>query len=171
MPRRRRGCPGRRGGCRKRRKGGVGLGVRVPRPARALSARSRPEGLHCRRSLLPDLGDVLIGSQRSEALTVADRHPLCGRHCRRLSGCALSTNGGRINPTQPPCPGRASPSGRDRAESGLSARGTPTRLGSRNKREWQRSGIAPGGFEPPFSDPKSDVLPLDEGAAVLQALT
>ena len=24
--------------------------------------------------------------------------------------------------------------------------------------------IAPGGFEPPFSDPKSDVLPLDEGA-------
>ena len=26
--------------------------------------------------------------------------------------------------------------------------------------------IAPGGFEPPFSDPKSDVLPLDEGAAV-----
>ena len=25
--------------------------------------------------------------------------------------------------------------------------------------------IAPGGFEPPFSDPKSDVLPLDEGAA------
>ena len=27
--------------------------------------------------------------------------------------------------------------------------------------------IAPGGFEPPFSDPKSDVLPLDEGAAVL----
>src|SRR5690348_1718686 len=28
-----------------------------------------------------------------------------------------------------------------------------------------RSVIAPGGFEPPFSDPKSDVLPLDEGAA------
>src|SRR5262245_12485436 len=25
--------------------------------------------------------------------------------------------------------------------------------------------VAPGGFEPPFSDPKSDVLPLDEGAA------
>ncbi len=24
--------------------------------------------------------------------------------------------------------------------------------------------IAPGGFEPPFSDPKTDVLPLDEGA-------
>ena len=24
--------------------------------------------------------------------------------------------------------------------------------------------IAPGGFEPQFSDPKSDVLPLDEGA-------
>ena len=44
-------------------------------------------------------------------------------------------------------------------------------------REWGRrnSGIrspsclpiAPGGFEPPFSDPKSDVLPLDEGADVL----
>ena len=30
--------------------------------------------------------------------------------------------------------------------------------------------IAPGGFEPPFSDPKSDVLPLDEGAAVLPLL-
>ncbi len=29
--------------------------------------------------------------------------------------------------------------------------------------------IAPGGFEPPFSDPKSDVLPLDEGADVLAA--
>src|SRR5256885_13702504 len=28
--------------------------------------------------------------------------------------------------------------------------------------------IAPGGFEPPFSDPKSDVLPLDEGAASLK---
>src|SRR3954470_22315708 len=24
--------------------------------------------------------------------------------------------------------------------------------------------VAPGGFEPPFSDPKTDVLPLDEGA-------
>ena len=31
--------------------------------------------------------------------------------------------------------------------------------------------IAPGGFEPPFSDPKSDVLPLDEGAAVRPDLT
>ena len=31
-----------------------------------------------------------------------------------------------------------------------------------------RAGIAPGGFEPPFSDPKSDVLPLDEGAANAQ---
>ena len=30
-----------------------------------------------------------------------------------------------------------------------------------------RPTIAPGGFEPPFSDPKSDVLPLDEGADVL----
>src|SRR6185312_14974258 len=29
----------------------------------------------------------------------------------------------------------------------------------------ERRKIAPGGFEPPFSDPKSDVLPLDEGAA------
>jgi hypothetical protein len=29
------------------------------------------------------------------------------------------------------------------------------------------SRVAPGGFEPPFSDPKSDVLPLDEGADVL----
>ena len=27
--------------------------------------------------------------------------------------------------------------------------------------------IAPGGFEPPFSDPKTDVLPLDEGAGRL----
>lgn len=26
--------------------------------------------------------------------------------------------------------------------------------------------IAPGGFEPPFSGPKPDVLPLDEGAVV-----
>jgi hypothetical protein len=25
--------------------------------------------------------------------------------------------------------------------------------------------IAPGGFEPPLPDPKTDVLPLDEGAA------
>jgi hypothetical protein len=31
------------------------------------------------------------------------------------------------------------------------------------------SRIAPGGFEPPFSDPKSDVLPLDEGAATSKA--
>jgi hypothetical protein len=31
------------------------------------------------------------------------------------------------------------------------------------------AGIAPGGFEPPFSDPKSDVLPLDEGAASLES--
>jgi hypothetical protein len=31
-----------------------------------------------------------------------------------------------------------------------------------------RSKIAPGGFEPPFSDPKSDVLPLDEGAKPLK---
>ena len=28
--------------------------------------------------------------------------------------------------------------------------------------------IAPGGLEPPFPDPKSGVLPLDEGAAVLR---
>ncbi len=29
--------------------------------------------------------------------------------------------------------------------------------------------IAPGGFEPPFSESKSDVLPLDEGAIALKA--
>ena len=30
--------------------------------------------------------------------------------------------------------------------------------------------IGPGGFEPPFSDPKSDVLPLDEGPATRSKL-
>src|SRR5512146_552510 len=30
---------------------------------------------------------------------------------------------------------------------------------------WKADPIARGGFEPPFSDPKSDVLPLDERAA------
>ncbi len=29
-----------------------------------------------------------------------------------------------------------------------------------------RMGIGPGGFEPPYPDPKSGVLPLDEGPAV-----
>ena len=28
-------------------------------------------------------------------------------------------------------------------------------------------GIGPGGLEPPFPDPKSGVLPLDEGPAIL----
>src|SRR5262249_20640099 len=44
------------------------------------------------------------------------------------------------------------------------------RGGGRNARpfqcRWARV-IAPGGFETPLSDPKSDVLPLDEGAASL----
>ncbi len=32
-----------------------------------------------------------------------------------------------------------------------------------------RMGIGPGGFEPPYPDPKSGVLPLDEGPAMLLA--
>src|SRR6266576_6573707 len=30
---------------------------------------------------------------------------------------------------------------------------------------WAGKGIGPGGFEPPYPDPKSGVLPLDEGPA------
>src|SRR5438132_10450119 len=33
-----------------------------------------------------------------------------------------------------------------------------------------RMGIGPGGFEPPYPDPKSGVLPLDEGPARLWRL-
>ena len=33
-----------------------------------------------------------------------------------------------------------------------------------------RMGIGPGGFEPPYPDPKSGVLPLDEGPATLWRL-
>src|SRR5712691_10372244 len=36
-------------------------------------------------------------------------------------------------------------------------------------RAW-RVGIGPGGLEPPFPDPKSGVLPLDEGPATMLAL-
>src|SRR5690348_18304360 len=47
---------------------------------------------------------------------------------------------------------------RSRAMRGRSRRGSGLKA-------YTTSRIAPGGFEPPFSDPKSDVLPLDEGAA------
>src|SRR6266705_4002200 len=33
-----------------------------------------------------------------------------------------------------------------------------------------RMGIGPGGFEPPYPDPKSGVLPLDEGPATMKRL-
>src|SRR5512145_2803067 len=56
-------------------------------------------------------------------------------------------------------------------ESSLNPRSTPGKRSitvaqkrRRDARLGQCGQVAPGGFEPPFSDPKSDVLPLDEGA-------
>src|SRR5205807_3886385 len=40
----------------------------------------------------------------------------------------------------------------------------------RSHRPCTGRGIGPGGFEPPFPDPKSGVLPLDEGPAVMSRL-
>src|SRR6184192_1449527 len=37
-------------------------------------------------------------------------------------------------------------------------------------RSGTRMGIGPGGFEPPFPDPKSGVLPLDEGPVTMWRL-
>src|SRR6266699_1928355 len=39
-----------------------------------------------------------------------------------------------------------------------------------NTRDWGRCAIGPGGLEPPFPDPKSGVLPLDEGPAIKSRL-